>query len=150
MRYKSTKQEEAVTALSREKIEQFENLYEDFIARRILELRAKRGVSARVMSTELGQNTTYISQIENKKAMPSVQGLFAICAYFDLTPQGFFDESDGFFGLTSSIVHEISTLDNTELFLIRELTRKLNQNKKRGSDSDFNSASAFENDIQPQ
>ncbi len=44
----------------------------------------------RDMSLSLGQNNSYINQIENKKALPSLQGLFYICEYFGITPQQFF------------------------------------------------------------
>ena len=103
--------------------------YEDFIAQRVFDLRTYKGVTGRVMSTALGQNPTYISQIENKKSLPSVQGLFAICEYFGMTPQGFFDESGDLTGNAAEIVHELSTLDDTELYLIKELVKKFQQNK---------------------
>lgn len=65
--------------------------YEEFVQERIAQLRTQKGVSARDMSLSLGQNSSYINQIENKKALPSLQGLFYICEYFDITPQQFFD-----------------------------------------------------------
>ena len=103
--------------------------YQDLIAKRVHELRTKAGVTAREMSVELGQNPTYISQIESKKALPSVPGLFAICKFFDITPQDFFDEREGQPGLLGSVIHEAATLDDTELFILREVARKFNRNK---------------------
>ena len=46
-------------------------MYEEFTQNRILKLRMQKGVSARDMSLSLGQNSNYINQIENKKALPS-------------------------------------------------------------------------------
>ena len=66
-------------------------MYEDFTQNRIAQLRTQKGVSARDMSLSLGQNGSYINQIENKKALPSLQGLFYICEYLHMTPQEFFD-----------------------------------------------------------
>ena len=66
-------------------------MYEEFTQNRIAQLRMQKNVSARDMSLSLGQNNSYINQIENRKALPSLQGLFYICEYFDITPQQFFD-----------------------------------------------------------
>ena len=62
---------------------------EDFIAR-LTQLRLKHGVSARDMSLSLGQNSSYINNIENGKALPSMTVFFYICDYFQITPQDFF------------------------------------------------------------
>lgn len=64
-------------------------MYEEFTQNRIAQLRMQKNVSARDMSLTLGQNNSYINQIENKKALPSLQGLFYICEYFGITPQQF-------------------------------------------------------------
>ena len=66
-------------------------MYEEFTQKRIAQLRMQKNVSARDMSLSLGQNSSYINQIENRKALPSLQGLFYICEYFGITPQQFFD-----------------------------------------------------------
>ena len=66
-------------------------MYEDFTQERISQLRIQHGSTARDMSLSLGQNDTYINKIENKKALPSLQGLFYICEYLGITPQEFFD-----------------------------------------------------------
>ena len=50
-------------------------MYEEFTQDRIAQLRMQREVSARDMSLSLGQNNSYINQIENKKALPSLQGV---------------------------------------------------------------------------
>lgn len=69
-------------------------MYEEFTQNRIAQLRTQKNVSARDMSLSLGQNVGYINQIENKKALPSLPGLFYICEYFKITPQQFFDEGN--------------------------------------------------------
>ena len=66
-------------------------MYEDFVPKRITQLRLSRGVSARDMSLSLGQNESYINRIENKRTLPSLTGLFYICEYFHISPQEFFD-----------------------------------------------------------
>ena len=46
-------------------------MYEEFTQNRIAQLRMQKNVSARDMSLSLGQNNSYVNQIENKKALPS-------------------------------------------------------------------------------
>ena len=50
---------------------------ESFIAKRISQLRIKKGVSARNMSLSIGQNPVYINNIESGKALPSIMGLYS-------------------------------------------------------------------------
>lgn len=67
-------------------------MYSDFnFAKRLSELRAEKGVSARDMSLSLGQNPSYINKLENGKAMPSMEVFFYICDYLSITPSDFFD-----------------------------------------------------------
>ena len=64
---------------------------EDFLAARISELRAIKGVSARDMSLSIGVDKSYINNIENKRSFPSMKLFYVICDYFGITPQQFFD-----------------------------------------------------------
>ena len=64
----------------------------DFIANRIAMLRTAKNVSARDMSLSLGQSQSYINNIENKKALPSMQMFLYICEFLDVEPKDFFDE----------------------------------------------------------
>ncbi len=57
---------------------------------RLIQLRLKHGVSARDMSLSLGQNSSYINNIENGKALPSMTVFFYICEYFNISPKEFF------------------------------------------------------------
>lgn len=43
------------------------------------------------MSLSIGQNQSYIYNIENGRAMPSMSSFFYICDYFGITPAEFFD-----------------------------------------------------------
>ena len=64
---------------------------EKVFAGRLVELRLRKGVSAREMSLAIGQNPSYINSIENGKAKPSLDGIFYICDYLGITPSEFFD-----------------------------------------------------------
>lgn len=65
--------------------------YLKWIPKRISELRAQKGVSARDMSLSLGQSESYINKIENNRTLPSMAGFIYICEYFGITPQDFFN-----------------------------------------------------------
>ncbi|MBQ3500867.1 MAG: helix-turn-helix transcriptional regulator [Oscillospiraceae bacterium] len=67
-------------------------MYEDFVKERITQLRIKKGVSEYQMSYDLGHSRGYVYNISSGKALPPLKEFFAICDYFEITPQQFFDE----------------------------------------------------------
>jgi len=68
-------------------------MYEDFVKERITQLRIQKGVSEYQMSYDLGHSRGYIYNISSGKALPPLKEFFAICDYFEITPQQFFDGS---------------------------------------------------------
>ena len=42
------------------------------------------------MSLSIGQNEGYITQIENKQNLPSMEGFLYICRYLEITSEAFF------------------------------------------------------------
>ena len=104
-------------------------MYEKFVAERIAALRIQKNVSAREMSLSIGQNESYINRIENKKALPSLQGLFYICEYFSISPQEFFDEGNVYPAQLSSIIEDLRKLDKDSLEHIGAIIRKLANQK---------------------
>lgn len=63
---------------------------EEFV-NRLVELRMKKGVSAREMSLSIGQSAGYINNIECGINYPAMQTFFYICEYLNITPRQFFD-----------------------------------------------------------
>lgn len=63
---------------------------EDFV-KRLTQLRMNKGVSARSMSLDIGQNENYINDIENERITPSLAVLFYIFDYLAIEPKDFFD-----------------------------------------------------------
>ena len=57
---------------------------------RLAMLREERGLSARRMSLDLGQNKNYINSIESGKNFPTMDGFLNICDYLRIEPQCFF------------------------------------------------------------
>lgn len=102
-------------------------MYEEFTQDRIAQLRIQHGASARDMSLSLGQNDTYINKIENKKALPSLQGLFYICEYFNITPQAFFDEGNVYPEKLRELITESKKLDDKMLTYILGIVKELNK-----------------------
>ena len=100
-------------------------MYEEFTQNRIAQLRMQKNVSARDMSLTLGQNNSYINQIENKKALPSLQGLFYICEYFGITPQQFFDDGNAYPVQLADLVEDMKKLDAASLEHIAAIVSSL-------------------------
>ena len=100
-------------------------MYEEFTQNRIAQLRTQKNVSARDMSLSLGQNNSYINQIENRKALPSLQGLFYICEYFGITPKQFFDEGDAYPAQLAELVADLKKLDAASLEHISAIVKEM-------------------------
>ena len=69
-------------------------MYEKFVRDRITQLRLQKGVSEYQMSYDLGHSRSYVYNISSGKALPPLKEFFAICDYFEITPQQFFNESE--------------------------------------------------------
>lgn len=65
-------------------------MFEEEFCNRLIQLRLKKGISARDMSLSIGQSESYINRIENKKMLPSMTVFFYICDFFRITPKEFF------------------------------------------------------------
>lgn len=100
-------------------------MYEEFTQNRIAQLRMQRNVSARDMSLSLGQNNSYINQIENKKALPSLQGLIYICEYFGITQQDFFDEGNTYPAQLMALIEDLKKLDANSLEHIAAIVKEM-------------------------
>ena len=82
-------------------------------------------MSQAVLALSLGQNGSYINQIENKKALPSLQGLFYICEYFGITPQEFFDEKTAYPAQMAELIDDLKKLDSGMLACIASLVKEV-------------------------
>ena len=100
-------------------------MYEDFLAKRLAELRGKKNVSARDMSLSLGQNVNYINSVENKKSLPSMQGFFFICEYLGIKPKDFFDIDNENPQLLEDVIKNLKKLDTTSLEQIAGIAKTL-------------------------
>lgn len=96
---------------------------EKFISR-LTELRVKHGVSARDMSLSIGQNASYINNIENGKALPSMTVFFYICEYFNISPQEFFSYENPNPEKTKQLEYDLHLLTDDQLNIVLTLVKE--------------------------
>jgi len=93
-------------------------MYEKFVRDRITQLRLQKGVSEYQMSYDIGHSRGYIYNISSGKSLPPMGEFFAICDYFGITPQEFFDDRLRNPELIQKAVDGLKTLDDSDMLLI--------------------------------
>lgn len=93
-------------------------MYEDFVRERITNLRIKKGVSEYQMSYDLGHSRGYVYNISSGKALPPLKEFFAICDYFEITPQQFFDDSSKNPELIQKAIEGMKQLDGSDMLML--------------------------------
>ena len=102
---------------------------EKFVRERITQLRLRKGVSEYRMSNDLGHSRGYVHNISSGKALPPMKEFFAICDYFGLTPQQFFDEGTQNPELIQKAIAGMKQLDETDLLMLLGLINRLLEKK---------------------
>ena len=97
----------------------------DFVRDRITQLRLKKGVSEYQMSYDLGHSRGYIYNISSGKALPPMKEFLAICDYFDISPQEFFDEEADDPQLIKNAVKEMKQLSEKDLTMVVDIISRL-------------------------
>ncbi|MEG0913310.1 MAG: helix-turn-helix transcriptional regulator [Oscillospiraceae bacterium] len=105
-------------------------MYEDFIGQRLAVLRQQKNVSARDMSLSIGQNQNYISHIESRKMLPSMQALFYICEYLGIKPKDFFDDEKQPSLLQHEAISYIYELNDDDVEMIIGFIKRIRGEKK--------------------
>lgn len=100
-----------------------------FIRDRITQLRIQKGVSEYKMSYDLGHSRSYIYNISSRKSLPPMAEFLEICAYFEITPSQFFNDSTENPALLQSAIEELKKLNDDDLMLVISNTRRLNKDK---------------------
>jgi len=101
---------------------------EEFIRDRITQLRLAKGVSEYQMSYDLGHSRGYIYNISSGKSLPPLKEFLAICDYFEITPQDFFDESSPHPELIQKAVYGMKQLNENDLLLLLNIIDRLQNN----------------------
>ena len=100
--------------------------FETFLSERLHQFRTKKNVSAREMSIAIGQNENYINSIENKRSMPSIQMLYAICEYLGVSVSDFLYEASNSKQLLLDINSNLTDLDNETLEHVLAILKTMN------------------------
>ena len=98
---------------------------EDFVRERITQLRLKKGVSEYQMSYDLGHSRGYVYNISSGKALPPLKEFLAICEYFEITPQQFFDTSEQNPELVQKAIDGMKQLDENDMLMLLGLINRL-------------------------
>ena len=104
-------------------------MYAKFVRDRITQLRLQKGVSEYQMSYDLGHSRGYINNISSGKALPSLAEFFAICEYFGITPQAFFNQSISNPRQFHDMVRSQERLDEEDLDLCLRIIQRLLKDK---------------------
>lgn len=102
---------------------------EQFVRDRITQLRLRKGVSEYKMSYDLGHSRGYVHNISSGKATPPMKEFFAICEYFELTPQQFFDEGTQNPELIQKAVNGMKRLDEKDLLMLLGFINRMLEKK---------------------
>lgn len=81
------------------------------------------------MSAELGKSPGYVQSITSGRTMPSMEQLFNIIDYFDMTPSEFFDPSNHDSQTLRSAIHTLRSLPEESVAAIMPLLRHLGETK---------------------
>ena len=102
---------------------------EQFVRDRITQLRLRKGVSEYKMSYDLGHSRGYVHNISSGKATPPIKEFFAICEYFALTPQQFFDEGTQNPELIQKAINGMKQLDEKDMLMLLGFINRMLEKK---------------------
>lgn len=100
-------------------------MYEQIVRERITQLRLQKGVSEYQMSYDLGHSRGYVYNISSGKSLPPLKELFAICDYFDITPQEFFNTGTSHPALLQKLVDKMQQLDENDLLMLLGIVNRM-------------------------
>ena len=98
---------------------------EQFVRDRITQLRLRKGVSEYKMSYDLGHSRGYVHNISSGKATPPMKEFFAICEYFELTPQQLFDEGTQNPELIQKAINGMKQLSEDDMLMLLGFINRL-------------------------
>ena len=98
---------------------------ESFVRERITQLRLRKGVSEYQMSYDLGHSRGYIYNISSGKALPPMKEFLAICDYFEIAPQQFFDTSSQNPELLQKALEGMRQLSESDMLMLLGLINRL-------------------------
>lgn len=100
---------------------------EDFIRKRITQLRLQKNVSEYKMSFDLGHSKSYIQSISSGRALPSLPEFLYICDYFGITPAEFFNVENVEVIKQKELTKETQKLTSEDIDLLISIAKRLNK-----------------------
>lgn len=100
-------------------------MYEEFVRERITQLRLQKGVSEYQMSYDLGHSRGYVYNISSGKALPPLKEFFAICDYFEITPQQFFDDKTSHPELIQKAIEGMRQLSENDILMLLGIINRM-------------------------
>lgn len=101
---------------------------EDFIRKRITQLRLQKNVSEYKMSFDLGHSRSYIQSISSGRALPSLPEFLYICDYFGITPAEFFNVENVEIIKQKELNKETQKLTAEDIDLLISIAKRLSKN----------------------
>lgn len=98
---------------------------EEFIRRRLTEIRMQKNISEYKMSIDLGHSKSYIQSISSGRAMPSMSEFLYICEYLGVTPEQFFAEDIQNPVQMERVLQALKKLGNEDLERVADLAERL-------------------------
>lgn len=103
---------------------------QEFIRKRITELRMKKGVTEYKMSMDMGHNKSYMAHISSGRTMPSLQELLYMCEYLEVRPSDFFDDTATYPILVQQAFSMLKELSEEDLLTLISLMKRLQINNE--------------------
>ena len=100
---------------------------DNFVGKRVTELRLKKGVSEYKISVDMGHSSSYINTIVSGKALPSMGEFFYLCDYLGVTPRDFFDSDLKDPQPLRELYEESKKLSPEDLKMITGFVKRLSQ-----------------------
>lgn len=100
---------------------------EDFIRKRITQLRLQKNVSEYKMSFDLGHSKSYVQIISSGRALPSMPEFLYICEYFGITPTEFFSTDENEIIKQKELIKETNNLTADDLDLLIQFAKRLSK-----------------------
>lgn len=97
----------------------------EYVQERITQLRLQKGISEYKMSYDLGHSRGYINNISSGKTLPSMTEFLAICDYFEITPQQFFDTSTQNPELIQKALDGMKKLNEDDLLMLLGIINRM-------------------------
>lgn len=101
--------------------------YDEYIRKRITQLRLQKNISEYKLSHELGHGDSYIRGITSGKSLPSMKEFLYICEYFEITPKEFFDDGIENPMMENELLNYVRNADSITIKMLMDLLEHISK-----------------------